>query len=319
MGPGILFYEALELLLLIFRKVQAAIGFIFKKISGKLVFRRCFFLHKPQRRTILDLSLLFLIQISIVFLLSSCGKQETEPMPRREVSIYSERTVSTVSPYRLAITCDYGNLEFYNWDRKEIKFEVTHKVRAGRTEEELQSMLEKFRIKTSEKNGNVSFLCGYNGKEGKYEDTFSLIRIFMPEKPGAVECKVAQGKMNFFDDLNCDLNLEVGKTEVEINRLKGVIKYTGKNGNLRISSGELNSNSSITTTTGNIRIKSDFETPGNYSLNTGTGIIELDIPSSLNAVFENNGRTDATEASSGEDCSQFLLKCGVGKIDIKRF
>ena len=279
-----------------------------------------FILRGSKRKTCIhSICLMFVMQIFLIVVFSACDKNEANPIPRREVSVYSERTIPAVSPYKLYIECDYGNFEFYNWERKEVKFEITNKVRAGRMDNELGKMLEKFRISTSEESGKINFICSYNGKGGNYQDTSSVVRIFMPGKPSSVECSLMQGKINFFDDLDCDLKLDVGKAEVEINRLKGVIKYTGKTANLRISSGELNTDSSIITSTGNIRIKSYFESPGSYTFNTGAGVIELNIPSELNAVFESNGRINGNEASVSDACSKFLLKCGLGKIDINRF
>jgi hypothetical protein len=250
---------------------------------------------------------------------SSCAKNDVKPAPRREVSIYTERTIPAASPYNLSIECDYGNFEFYNWDKKEVKFEITHKVRDGRRKPELDKMLERFKTSTSEEAGKIGLKCSYNGKDGNYEDTFTVVRIFMPAKSSFIDCTLSQGKLKFFDDLNCSLKLDVGNAEVEINRLKGIINYTGSIGNLRISSGVIYSDSSIVTSSGNIRVKACFESPGEYSFNTGAGIIELDLPEELNAVIESNGKCTANVASGADPCSKFLLKCGVGKININRF
>ena len=279
-----------------------------------------FIWRKSKSRTcIFNLCPLLVVLISAIFFFSSCVNNDAKPVPRREVSVYNERIIPAVSPYELSIECDYGNFEFYNWDKKEVKFEITHKVRAGRMKTELDKMLERFSISTSEEAGKISLKCSYNGKDGNYEDTFSVVRIFMPGKSSFIDCTLRHGKLKFFDDLNCGLKLDVGNAEVEINRLKGIIKYTGKTGNLRISSGEIYSDSSIVTSTGNIRVKSCFESPGQYTFNTGAGIIELDLPADLNAVIESNGKITANEASGSDPCSKFLLKCGVGKIDINRF
>lgn len=278
-----------------------------------------FILHKRRERIYLLSLCLLLIQILIIVFFSSCSKNDVEPIPRKEVSVYSEKTITAVSPFKLDMDCDYGNFEFYNWNRKEVKFEITHKVRANMLENDLDNMLEKFKVLVSDEAGKIDFICNYNGKGGKYEDTFSVVRVFMPERPSSVECTLTQGKLKFFDDLDCDLNIDVGQAEVEINRVKGGVKYTGKSGNLRISSGEINSNSSIITSSGNIRIKSDFESPGSYTLNTGAGIIELAIPKELKAVFDSNGRINADEASKYDICSKFLLRCGMGKINIIKY
>ncbi|NJD01873.1 MAG: hypothetical protein FIA99_04590 [Ruminiclostridium sp.] len=277
-------------------------------------------LHKFKNKTcIQSICLLLAVQVFSIAVFSSCEENVTKPVSRREVSAYSERTIPVLSPYKLSIECDYGNLEFYNWGREEVKFEITNKVRADGMRNELGKMLEKFRIRASKESGEIDFICSYNGKGGKYEDTFSDIRIFMPGKPSSVECTLIQGKLNFFDDLDGYLKLNAGKAEVEINRLKGVIEYSGKSGSFRISSGEIKSNSSVVTETGNIRIKSGFESPGSYTFGTGAGVIQLDLPSNLNAVFNNNGKFYADKASSTGPNSKFFLRCGLGKIDINRF
>ena len=262
---------------------------------------------------------LLVMQVLSIISFSACEKHESNTGSRREVSAYSELTIPVVSSCNLDVECDYGNFEFYNWDKKEVKFEITYKVRGSRTKVELDKILKKFGTTVYEESGVIKFICSYKGPEGKYEDTFSVVKIFMPGRTSSVECALKQGKLNFLDDLDCDLKIDVGKAEVEINRLKGGIRYNGKSANLRISSGVLKNNSSIITSTGNIRIKSFFENPGSFAFNTGTGIIELTIPLDLNAVFESNGRIDSVQAVSSDAVSTFLVKCGLGKININRF
>ena len=321
MEPGILYSGTLNRLLPVFLKKPSAMACIFGNVYGKLCFHRYLIPRRYKSKAfVANLCFFLAVELLIVIAFSACGQKKTDVyIPRREVSVYSEKSVPVVFPYQLFIQCDYGDFEFYNWDEKAVKFEITHRVRAGKTEDELAEMLKKFSTVTSEKAGRISFLCSYGGKDGNYQDTFSTVRIFMPGNPGAVEGTLKEGKLTFYDDLNCRLELDTGKADVEINRLKGIVEYTGKSGNLRISSGELYNGSSITTSTGNIRIKSYFECPGSYTFHTGTGIIDLGLPSDLNAVFESSGRVNTNEVSVSDASSRFLLKCGLGKINIHRF
>lgn len=277
-----------------------------------------FLISSKKKISISGAYLFLIIQALSIISLTGCRGQNPEAMPR-EVSVYNESIMPAVLPLQLHMECDYGKIEFYNWYKKEVKFEITHKVRKSGTDEELGKLLGRFRTDASNEAGMINFLCRYKGREGNYSDTFSIIKVFIPVKTGLIQCNLKKGKLVFLDDLYCDLKIDVGEADVVINNLKGGILYTGNTGNLRISAGKIKNNSSVFTTIGNIRIKSFFESSGIYSFSTGTGIIELAIPSELHAVFESNGSKDPDEDADASAVSTFLLKCGLGDIKISRF
>ena len=271
-------------------------------------------------KIIIKVYLLLFLSLTVFFCISACNNKDSgEGYPRREVSAYSEKTINTAPQFSLDMECDFGNLEFYRWERQEIKFEVTHKVRESKPVDELSKLLGYFSIKATEKAGKVSFICNYKERGGKYENTFSVVRVFLPRKPVSVNCRLIQGRMTFYDDLETILKLDAVKAEININKLTGKVNYTGDDTYFNISAGYINSNSSVVTKNGNIRIRADFEIPGTYTINTGTGIVALDLPESLNAVFENNGMIDTPESTESAVCSRFLIKQNVGKVDISRF
>lgn len=293
---------------------------ILSKVGVQMIPEFYFVQKNSDKRNVLVRSFILAIMILLYCgLVTACNKVNGETFPRREVSLYIERIISVPPLFSLDVECDYGNIEFYNWDRQEIKFEITHKVRDSKPVSQLEMMLERFKTSTGENQGSVKFSCSYKGKEGSYEDTFTVIRVFLPDKPVTVSCRLQQGRLSFLDDLETVLLIDTGNTDVKINRLKGTVKYNGENGSFNIDSGFINSKSSIVTKNGNIKIKADFENPGLYKINTGTGIIALDLPESLDAVFESNGSIDTEESTNTIVCSKFLIKNDIGKVEINRF
>ena len=262
-----------------------------------------------------------LLVLSLVFIaiLTACGVKAVDNTHRTEAGSYFEKTVDVQLPLQMDFQCDYGKIEVFNWDKAAVKFEITNKVRGSLSDQELQKRLEKFRTDISYDGSRLFFKNAYKGKDGRYEDTFSEMYVYLPRRVMSMEYGLRQGTLKFVDDLNCDLKISVENARVEINKLAGGINYTGKAGSLRISAGEIRNNSNIAIDNGIIRIKSFFETPGNFAITTGTGIIELELPAGLPAVFDSNGRVEEDGAVNEGSTSKFILKCGLGKIDVKRF
>ncbi|HPD00670.1 MAG TPA: hypothetical protein PLA01_04885, partial [Acetivibrio sp.] len=73
--------------------------------------------------------LITLIALLQTFLFSACTVSMVEPGPKNEVNSYIERVIKADKPLVLDLFCDSGNIEVYTWEKSEIKFEVTKRVR----------------------------------------------------------------------------------------------------------------------------------------------------------------------------------------------
>ena len=62
------------------------------------------------------------------FILCGCSSSIIEVSPKKEVSCYSEKLFEWAEDSEISISCDFGNIEFFNWDKKVIKLEIKKKV-----------------------------------------------------------------------------------------------------------------------------------------------------------------------------------------------
>lgn len=260
---------------------------------------------------------MLLIPAALTFILTSCGGA---PLPRLEVSSYTEKTLEVGLPLHMDIDCESGTTEVYSWNRKEVKLEFTRTVRGNAERSELEKRLEGFDIdvgndRTAGKLAlKTRFKGGYGGTEGVLD-----IKLYIPKKTSGFSLVQKSGRLAFLDNFNGDLDIKAGKLSLDINKLKGKLTCKLDSGDLRVTAGELESESDVLIAKGNIRIKASYESPGSYSFKTGFGMLELCLPENTNAVFDTYGLAEAADFSAGENPSKFRLECGLGKINISKF
>lgn len=250
--------------------------------------------------------------------LSSCGKSGIIPGPKREVTSYHEKTFLVEKLDSLEIISDSSNIEVFSWDNDCIKFEITRKVRGIESEKILQKKLENFKIDITQNAGDIVFLSRYEGSSKNLADRSTDLKIFMPKRVGAINCKLDIGTIKFFDDIKCNFNGIIKTVNIDINRIEGKINLTGEMGNLRIQAGKIANCSMVNVNFGNIIINAAFQEGKSYSFETGAGNIELKLPPDAKASFECIGNLAENEFDNEICNTKIFLSSGMGKITIKK-
>lgn len=266
-------------------------------------------------------NLLSIITIMICIILGACSSDAREAGVRQEASSYEEKIVDVKLPVQLSMDCDYAEIETYSWDREQVKFEITRRIRGNSSRQKLADKLDKLETKIVKKDNQVGITGSCRLKDADYPDSCLELRIYTPRKMSNISCSLKKGKIKLFDNIKCNVDFKVTDASLEINSLQGRITYKGDKGMIRISSGELYSGSSIQVGKGSVEIKASCKEGGEYFVDAGDGFIKLELPSAIKAYFDypgsdQLGQTDETEGS--ESRARFRLKSGIGKIEINR-
>lgn len=255
------------------------------------------------------------ILIALALIPASCSNTA---LPRLEVTSYMEKLVHTGIPLKMDIEFENGKTEVYSWNRNEVKFEITKIIRGNETKKALLKRLEDFNIAIDREAGRLALKCRFRNGNSKAEGLVKL-KLYIPKKTSSFSLVQKNGSITFLDDFDGDMDINAEKLDLNINRLEGKLTCMLEKGDLRVASGELETDSSATISIGNIRIKASFESPGSYNFRTNYGILELCIPQSTNAVFDTFGLLEAGDFDPGDNPSKFRLESKVGKISILKF
>jgi hypothetical protein len=258
---------------------------------------------------------LLMVLTALAIILTSCG---SGGLPRMEVSAYTEKTVETDIRLQMDIDCENGSTEIYRWNRNEVKLEITEIVRGNETKSALLKRLEDFSIDIEKEAGKLALKCRFRGGSKKVEGLLNL-KLYIPKKTSSFSLTQKNGRLSFLDDFDGDININAGKLDLDINRLEGKLTCKLESGDLKVSSGELESGSGALIGKGNIRIKAFFEDSGAYSFKTGFGILELRLPEGANVVFDAYGPLEAGDFAAGEHPSRFRLESRLGRISVLKF
>lgn len=252
--------------------------------------------------------------------LGGCNYSEIELGPKKELTSYSEKTIQAGDSLNLYIENDSGNIEVYSWKKKQVKFEITNKVRGIQTQEVLEKDLEEFVVYIDDTEDNkVYFKSRYNGSIKNPADAGTDIKIYIPKKVKYLSFKLDIGRIKIYDDIECEMDIEVNMANVDINRFEGLVNMTADMGDLKISGGRIMSGSSVSTGMGNIRIKAEHEGVGDFVYKTDMGSIELLLPSRSNVCFESIGSLEVNEFSAYSSPTKIKVKSGMGRISIKKY
>lgn len=258
----------------------------------------------------------FLIQL---LLISGCSVSTVEIGPKKEVNSYSEKTVEVKASPEVNMSCDSSNIEVYTWDKKDVKFEITKRVRGVQDKETLEKKLEDFKIDLSEKDNKVFFKSEYRGKDKNPVDRSVDIRVYLPKSIKLLNCKLDIGNIKFLDDISGVLNADINMANMEINRFDGIINVKGDVGNVKISNGRISGKSSIVKNIGSISIKAEFKENGEYFFKTETGNIDLWLPQNSKISFESVGSLEVNEFNEYLYPTKVKVSTSMGKIAIKKY
>jgi len=255
---------------------------------------------------------------AICVVLCGCASQNADIGPKREVAAYSEHVFKVSKPPGVDITSDSGNIEIYSWDRKEVKFEVTKKIRGIREKDLLEKELEGFKVDIEQQGDDIFYQTSYKGHMKNQIDRAVDLKIFIPKKIKSIDCRLDLGKIKIYDDLECELNMTINMANVDINRFEGKINLDADMCDLRISNGRLDADSKVKINMGSIQIKGEYQ-GGSYDFDTNMGNVELNIPAGLKVSLETVGTVEANEIESGDYPVALRIRSGMGKIALKKY
>ncbi|HHW49572.1 MAG TPA: DUF4097 domain-containing protein [Clostridiaceae bacterium] len=266
----------------------------------------------------MKLRLYLLVLILFLVVMSGCSVS-TNFAPKKVASAYSEECIEVEYPLYIDISSDSGNINIFSWNRDEVKFEITKKIRGIQSKEELTKMLENFNIITEKNGKRVVFSSVYQGSAKNPSDKSVDVRVYIPKKVDSIDIKLDTGTIKFFDDIRSEVNLNVDSVNVDINKLIGKVILVADMGNLRISGGKLESGSSVKTNFGNISVKAELEESGEYYFGTNIGSIDLSLPEGTELEVEAKGSIRSNEFEQCFSGAKIKLESKMGDISLMRY
>lgn len=260
-----------------------------------------------------------LITVFICFFVLGCGIKEEIWGTKREVVSYGERILEIERSPEISINLDSGNIEIYSWRENSVKFEITERVRGMEEKEVIEKKLKNFSIFTENENNIILISIKYEGVINNPADIFTDLRVYIPQKIRLLDCKLDIGKIKIYDDLRCMLKLNVDTVNVNINRFEGILAFSARMGDLRVSGGKILKGSTINTGMGNILIKAEIESSGDYHFGTGVGNIELSLPEKSNFMLQCEGNLRKNEFLYNQKGALVMINNQMGEITVEKY
>lgn len=255
----------------------------------------------------------------ILMLLTGCGIASAAAGPKIEVTAYSEKSIKLEQPSSLDFACDSSNIEVYTWEKSEVKFEMTKRIRGAQARNKLEEKLKDLSVDIKQSGNRVIYKSSCRGKVKRPADKSVDLKVYVPKKVLSINLKADIGYIKFYDDVKCSLDADVNMVNIDMNRFEGSISLKADMCSLRIDNGKLKGLSSVKVNMGNISIKSDYEENGKYSLETGIGNIELLSPAGAHVNMEAIGPLEINEFESPPYPTKISIKTGMGKISVKKY
>ncbi len=262
--------------------------------------------------------ILFIILITAVFFLTGCSS-DFKILPKKEATAYNEKTYSTKGPVKINLDCDTANIEFYTWNKDNVKIESTRRTRGNSSEEVLKEELAKFKIDESQDNSTINFKSRYDGLIKEPSDKSINLKVYLPIRVDSVHFDVKTGSVKFIDDISCSIiEGSINTGNCEISHMKGSLLFSGDISNIKLKSGILTGDSNISTNMGNIYTNSSYTEGKKYSYQNDMGTIEVCTPAASKISFETVGMTEANDFSSSTYPTVVKVKNNMGKITIRK-
>lgn len=254
-----------------------------------------------------------------ILTLAACGGTAVLLGPKQEVTAYEQKSVEINKPANIQINCDSGSIEIYSWDRPKVKFEISKKIRGVETRAELAKKLENFIVETESEKEKIVLNIRYDGKKKPQHDNSVDLKVYLPKRLVDVGVKLDTGKLRFYDDIRCSLDIKIGTANCYIGRIEGNVSFTADMGNLNIEGGEIHKKLAVKCNFGNISIKTALAEDGSYSIDTGTGNIDISLPTNSRIRIESIGTVTLNEFSDKEAPAVLKVKSGMGRITIGKY
>jgi len=267
----------------------------------------------------MKLKRVILSQIILVIMVSGCTVSSVDIGPKREVASYSEEMIEAVQPLQVNIDVDSSSIEIYSWDKNQVKFEMTRRIRGILKKELMEKQLEDFNVSIKQYSSTISFKSKYKGSISNPIDRSVDLKIYIPKRINSIDIKMEVGRIKFIDDIKCDLNAEIDMANVDINNFEGRINFNADMGDLRIANGEIDSGSYVNLNFGNMYIKTRLVNSGEYSFETNSGNVDLLFPTDSNVNLESTGNLGTNDFLPDKNAPGVKVRSGMGKITVTKY
>lgn len=265
-----------------------------------------------------------IISIFMLFFVAGCANDTVTSINR--MAEYGEKTLEAELPLKLNVECACSNIEIYSWNKQQVKFEFTKSITGYLEKQKLEKYLKEMKIYTDVSGSKVSFTSTFE-KSDKIRSELEL-RVYIPYRIEEVSISCSEGKLRVCDHLKCSLLITGGILDTTINKISGRLNASIEKGNVRISAGKLLDGTIISTEDGNVYVKTLYEPSGEYSIYSGTGALDINIPKELNAriidylpadYYDNNTKEDYVIEAAGSDTASFRLTSGIEEVSVTRY
>ncbi len=271
-----------------------------------------------HERVVLMKHYLYAIALIIcMFCLASCaisnastGSDSDEGFIQRSYEIEDHTT--------LDLSSFAGKVEIFAWNKKAVSIEIT-KRSSVKDENSRQKLFKNIKFNELVDSGKIIFSIVFQGSKKDEHECNADIRIFLPREEAILNVELHRGSLSVFDDFEGVLTAKLGNVDTKINNFFGVLNITGDSGNINVSNGRIDDNTSIEQKAGNIKIKADLIEGGVYSFSTAIGNVNLSFPHGRSIEIRSVGNLNSNEFSSLGAPAVVNVICSIGKINLEKF
>jgi len=225
-----------------------------------------------------------LIALIIIMILASEKKAEVDNYTYTSIDqqnvgdmIYQNRDFNAGADTDIIIDCSDSIVDIYMCKKEEISIQTSYKtVRTGDKGYDIKKDGNEISINMAEKNENTDYKS-------------NRITIKTPALFKSITIKAKNGTFNIYDDIYCNMNMDITGITAEIEKISGTITAIGDKSSIYISSGKLKNGTDIQLENGNIDIIASLETKGTYVFKTRTGYVNLQLPLNTQAFINTEG------------------------------
>ncbi len=262
-----------------------------------------------------------LICISIIFtiLISGCGQQSVTIHKQGSYQFGNSQIKLTKEVRTLNVSIDSGTLQIYCWDKPDISVKTKHTVRDNKTVEQLQKLLENFKVDTRIEEGTCYIDVNYSGNIKNSKDVLSEIELTIPRRINSLEISQDQGDFILQDFFEGNINATLKAVNTEIKSLSGGLILHCVKGNVHLNSGKLAGGSQVKVDAGNLYIKTECQKKCDYSFETETGNIDLTFPKAAGLALDIYGTISHNQFTGSEGDINVKVSSKFGKISINAY
>lgn len=257
--------------------------------------------------------------LPVIVIIIAWQASSHEELPVMDASRYSEKLLQVSESIELSVQSEGGTIELFGWDKRQVKLEITKKISGSESKNDLEKKLESFNIQVAQKEGQISFRSEYKGSLKDSIKPWVALKVYMPVRTPKTSLQLGRGSIILNDDIRTDLNILTGTVHTDIGRLVGKLTLKGDGGNLEVHGGMLLSGSRVTLGSGNLYIKAEHDSNGDYVYDTGIGNVELLLPGSSRVNLLTVGMVEVNEFRSVGKGGQIRLVSQLGRIAIRSY